>query len=556
MAIRAKIYPTGNHVTDTTVLLAEIAAASTGDVIQMAATTQAQPGTVVPWVIGDAGGPDLSVVPISVGRTPYPTIESQGGYGPAGFSSDWTGFKQVIIDKSITIKGDVDGGGLPKTVITDWLNGYATIGEYMVAIQKGFYGVDTMPAGTNWLTAGDCRPRFENLTFKDMALGIHMWTPFELVNCLCDGGYNMIDVHQDPSKVYPNWAAAMAKPDASYDNLPDSAFYNPIKSLVKDCTFKNYMSIGLALLGTNELEVVGCTFKPGTSIDQPTSDFLCEYGADGTVCIYQTAGYGSLDDMYFVIPYPARNVEVHDCTVDLTSLGAFTAYMPLGAIAFSGSNDSTNNGGGGHKRGIAIHNNMFVNMNMNPASVQAPWGYWSAIDISGARDRPVVDVRIYNNSISGLTAMEYAGYALPAISIYKVDQCVIADNICLSFNPAIASGVEVSYDYGITNDVLVNKNQFDGSALQNIDGPRGVEGLPVTIYGGSNIVVHETGCFAPGKGNVKKNVFVSADDTWNVRVIGEQANGQVKPVGVVASHKVSSASKRVQIEAKKLGRQA
>jgi hypothetical protein len=250
--------------TDLTTLINAIAAASNDDILLMKSYAEGVPATPVDWILGNVA-PTLADVPLEregipvASPAPYLTRTATGViWYPAGLSRG-----EVRIGKRLTIRGDVDGGGLPITVIKDEAafdaSGWAA--DLSDPSSPPVPGTSSLhfryqTADVPWLIHSH-RAKIENLFFDGSSARIDLMHPADLTNVkFKDGpGYHVHGLAHENS-VYPYLS----------ENDPDN-FSDPLISTIDGCVTENCVSSVETFMG--DMVFTNCTFGQGKTDMHP-----------------------------------------------------------------------------------------------------------------------------------------------------------------------------------------------------------------------------------------------------------------------------------------------
>jgi hypothetical protein len=477
------IYPTGNPVddanSDTVVLQAAIDAASDGDEIIMSDVLEGT-STHQAWLFGDTvTDNDVLYVARDGAR-----ITVGADFGPIPFYSGYTGgvSKQLIrVDKAITIKGVVDGGGDPLTELTvdNPMNADGTIPaswDYFNIVQFNKFS-----------TIRDLKlTRIGNRCF----IPIH---PFRLENITTD--YSLGSV------IYP-----FVDNRATYAGYDSGAYSNPYYSYIKGWK----MATGLE----------------GIFIEGPSGVILEECELSGTIgWLPVWLGTGKLYETEWsnnvVLSHTMHN-EIRNNTIDYgAGLGEWNFWGAIVLYSFWG--------------GVLAHNKVFGNTitNTGGSTVSAGlleyiWAWLAPYDIH--------DNVWYENSVSGYARMYEQ---VPFFALSTPYGGIVSDNTFVR-SAGLAATVIARGSYaipsylGFAHNYNFMSNDFTGSNATGIAAAGAPAGTHIFTGWTSECTVRETGGYPVGLGGTTN--FIS-DWGYQNRIVGEPANELEAPKGIGAAVK-------------------
>jgi hypothetical protein len=443
MAIRTKIKPaatgaTNKNITDTATLLAEIAAASAGDTIQLGSLDAG--GQPASWMLGGVAVDNSTGKMLSTGGTPF---LAEKLISPAQLA-----ITQVFIEKNLTFKGDTNPDGSPKTVIT----GFEYDHTYVDA-----------NVACSWFV---CNPLgkvvFQDLKFYETNGGPQVLTPTDMTNVVFDKCGQPVWVSLDPRAVYPNFATATMGGDM-LRNVPDWAWRNPIKSLVKDCIFSN--SYGWHMIGANELTIDECVFGPFKVGVGDLNNLGPGIGLMLNAITMNRMGF-PLTNAERLTAW-GRNVEISGCTFTNEGVDAGSMLAIL---------DLTRNARGGMYENIMIHDNAFVHMNLDPMGIYG--GYYAGTALMLVNGFNVSwpgylmkNVRIFDNTFSDVSNSEGIGVrnTRSALGIAPAEDIWITDNKFEHFGVGFLGYKQSAIYMEYADNTFIVKNDYVDSDIPNID---------------------------------------------------------------------------------------
>lgn len=215
---------------DTDTIIAAIAASTRGDVIRMRSVAEGTSTPTAWWLQRPRGNDDVTMVAPSMNFQIYNDM-MKGHWSMPPSGPTWA---SIGVSKGVTFQGDVDGDGLPTTVIKQYTD-QPTWDAALVSIWETEV-IDPV----KFMVSGTEHPKFENLVFKWMSQPIFSIAPFDMINCKFDGSYETIVGYIDDRFVFPHLSA-----DPS--NFSDMAVTN-----IKDCVFRNLI-FGIDIWGSGIL---------------------------------------------------------------------------------------------------------------------------------------------------------------------------------------------------------------------------------------------------------------------------------------------------------------
>jgi hypothetical protein len=230
------IYPTGDASLDTATIQAAHDDAYDGDILLLKAVNVSAVPTA--WQLGTPSGNTLSSIVLD-----YPIAVPEGAFNL--FADSWincgfhgVGFKQVVLSKNITLRGEMDNNRQPITVIK-WLGDGYTADQIFDPIGDGSC------EGVEFITHSS-KVKFENISFRNFFIAIENFYPVDVVNCDFTHCIAGLQSFYDYRSVFPR-----ADAYGDYDTV--------VKTLLHRSTFNDCHQYWHAW-GLSGLEVDGCRF--------------------------------------------------------------------------------------------------------------------------------------------------------------------------------------------------------------------------------------------------------------------------------------------------------